>query len=234
MVRKLSVKTSPSDIVPVSASYIDDLPLGNRKRITPALSCTRGHLNEGSLQQHSKTEGEVLRAITPNPPRICVGAQKDISQNNTLAESHSLYNRQFILPRCMQSRRDNLDANGHVVSYKLHSFISVFSSEISAVYFALKYIDEHEIRKSILYTDSMSLWESLRSPSTHNPLIKEVKDFYRHLLSKGARIPFSSVPSHVGITGNELADKSAKSATEFLTRPIVYADVGSAVNQWCY
>ncbi|GBN56622.1 RNA-directed DNA polymerase from mobile element jockey [Araneus ventricosus] len=78
--------------------------------------------------------------------------------------------------------------NGHIISYKLHSFTSVFSSEITAVYFALKYIDEHEIRKSILYTDSMSLLESLRSSSTRNPLIKEVKDFYRQLLSKGARI----------------------------------------------
>ncbi|GBN90185.1 hypothetical protein AVEN_36200-1 [Araneus ventricosus] len=124
--------------------------------------------------------------------------------------------------------------NGHIISHKLHSFTSVFSSEITAVCFALKYIDEHEIRKSILYTDSMSLLESLRSSSTHNPLIKEVKDFYRHLLSKGARILFSWVPSHAGITGNELADKCAKSATEFLTRPIVYADVRSAVNQWCH
>ncbi|GBN65475.1 hypothetical protein AVEN_91608-1 [Araneus ventricosus] len=124
--------------------------------------------------------------------------------------------------------------NGHIISYKLHSLTSVFSSEITAVYFALKYIDVHDIRKSILYTDSMSLLESLRSSSTRNPLIKEVKDFYRHLLSKGARILFSRVPSHVGITGNELADKSAKSATEFLTRPIVYADVRSAFNQWCH
>ncbi|GBN81983.1 hypothetical protein AVEN_40943-1 [Araneus ventricosus] len=32
----------------------------------------------------------------------------------------------------------------------------------------------------------------------------------------------------------KLSDKSAKSATEFLTRPIVYADVRSAVNQWCH
>ncbi|GBM03968.1 hypothetical protein AVEN_99172-1 [Araneus ventricosus] len=124
--------------------------------------------------------------------------------------------------------------NGHIVSYKLHSFTSVFSSEITAVYFALKYIDVHEIRKSILYTDSISLLEFLRSSSTHNPLIEEVKDFYRHLLSKGSRILFSWVPSHLGITGNELADKSAKSATEFLTRPIVYADVRSAVSQWCH
>ncbi|GBN51923.1 hypothetical protein AVEN_90822-1 [Araneus ventricosus] len=124
--------------------------------------------------------------------------------------------------------------NGHIIGYKLHSFTSVFFSEITAVYFAFKYIDEYAIRKSILYTDSMSLLESLRSSSTRNPLIKEVKNFYRHLLSKGARILFSWVPSHVGITGNELADKSAKSATEFLTRPIVYADVRSAVNQWCH
>ncbi|GBN39671.1 hypothetical protein AVEN_257309-1 [Araneus ventricosus] len=123
--------------------------------------------------------------------------------------------------------------NGHIISYKLHSLTSVFSSEIMAVYFALKYIDVHEIRKFILYTDSMSLLESLRSSSTRNPLIKEVKDFYRHLLSKGARILFLWVPSHVGITGNELADKSEKSATEFLTRPIVYADARSVVNQWC-
>ncbi|GBM16448.1 hypothetical protein AVEN_94938-1 [Araneus ventricosus] len=80
----------------------------------------------------------------------------------------------------------------------------------------------------------MSLLESLRSSSIRNPFIKEVKDLRRHLLSRGARILFSCVPSHVGITGNELADKSEKSATEFLTRPIVYADVRSTVNQWCH
>ncbi|GBN72309.1 hypothetical protein AVEN_120315-1 [Araneus ventricosus] len=65
--------------------------------------------------------------------------------------------------------------NSRIISYKLHSLKSVFSSEITAVYFALKYIDVHEIRKSILYTDSMSLLESLRSSSTRNPLIKEVR-----------------------------------------------------------
>ncbi|GBL90934.1 hypothetical protein AVEN_28029-1 [Araneus ventricosus] len=83
--------------------------------------------------------------------------------------------------------------------------------------------------------DELDLLQTdLLGVSTCNPLIKEVKDFYRHLLSKGARILFSWVPSHVGITGNELAEKSAKSATEFLTQLIVYADVRYAVNQWCH
>ncbi|GBN21182.1 hypothetical protein AVEN_28836-1 [Araneus ventricosus] len=60
--------------------------------------------------------------------------------------------------------------------------------------------------------------------------INRFSDIFTSLL----RILFSWVPSHVGITGNELADKSAKSATEFLTRSIIYADVRSAVNQWCH
>ncbi|CAL1278572.1 unnamed protein product [Larinioides sclopetarius] len=38
----------------------------------------------------------------------------------------------------------------------------------------------------------------------------------------------------IRITGNELADKAAKMATELLKKPIIYADIHTAINKWCY
>ncbi|XP_055940827.1 uncharacterized protein LOC129971257 [Argiope bruennichi] len=125
--------------------------------------------------------------------------------------------------------------HGHrIISYKLHPFTSVFTSELTAIYLALKYIDEQQIHKSVIYTDSLSVLQALNSSSLGHPLLQEVKKIYRLLYLKNIRVLLSWIPSHMGISGNEIADTVAKSASVILPQRISYKDMRTAIIHWCH
>ncbi|GBO10302.1 putative RNA-directed DNA polymerase from transposon BS [Araneus ventricosus] len=102
------------------------------------------------------------------------------------------------------------------LSFKLHSSCSVFTAEIAAVLLALEQISDFLERKFIIYTDSQSVLESLKSfyiHSHHHPLVLNVLRLLNKLASRDFNILLCWVPSHVGIIGNEEADKAAKLAS---------------------
>ncbi|GBN09130.1 putative RNA-directed DNA polymerase from transposon BS, partial [Araneus ventricosus] len=102
------------------------------------------------------------------------------------------------------------------LSFKLHSSCSVFTAEIAAVLLALEQISDFLERKFIIYTDSLSVLESLKSfyiHSHHHPLVLNILHLLNKLASRDFNILLCWVPSHVGIVGNEEADKAAKLAS---------------------
>ncbi|GBN78441.1 hypothetical protein AVEN_130615-1 [Araneus ventricosus] len=91
----------------------------------------------------------------------------------------------------------------------------VFTAETAAVLLALEKISDCLERKFIIYTDSLSVLESLKSfymHSHHHPLVLNVLNLLNKLASRDFNI-LCWVPSHVGIVVNEKADKAAKLAT---------------------
>ncbi|GBM18043.1 hypothetical protein AVEN_75483-1 [Araneus ventricosus] len=58
-----------------------------------------------------------------------------------------------------------------------------------------------------------------------HPLTFNILELHDHLTCKGFSILFCWIPSHVGISGNELADNLAKSATISLNSPARVNDV---------
>ncbi|GBM77937.1 hypothetical protein AVEN_31251-1 [Araneus ventricosus] len=58
-----------------------------------------------------------------------------------------------------------------------------------------------------------------------HPLTFNILELHDHLTCKGFSILFCWIPSHVGISGNELADNLAKSATINLDSPVPVNDV---------
>ncbi|GBL78410.1 putative RNA-directed DNA polymerase from transposon X-element [Araneus ventricosus] len=91
-----------------------------------------------------------------------------------------------------------------------------FSRKIAAVLLALEKISDCLERKFIIYTDSLSALESMKSFYMHShrhPLVLNVLHLLNKLASRDFNILLCWVPSHVGIVGNEKADKAAKLAT---------------------
>ncbi|GBN18696.1 hypothetical protein AVEN_230182-1 [Araneus ventricosus] len=113
------------------------------------------------------------------------------------------------------------------LSFKLHSSCSVFTAEIAAVLLALENISDCMERKFIIYTDSLSVLESLKSfsiHSHHHPLVLNVLHLLNKLASRDFNILLCWVPSHVGIVGNEEADKAAKLANTITNSTVPLTD----------
>ncbi|GBO18879.1 hypothetical protein AVEN_72964-1 [Araneus ventricosus] len=113
------------------------------------------------------------------------------------------------------------------LSFKLHSSCSVFTAEIAAVLLALRNISDCMERKFIIYTDSLSVLESLKSfyiHSHHHPLVLNVLHLSNKLASRDFNILLCWVPSHVGIVGNEEADKAAKLANTITNSTVPLTD----------
>ena len=66
--------------------------------------------------------------------------------------------------------------------------------------------------KFVIFSDSKSLLESISSQDSNNPLINDTLEVIYKLNKKNKTIEFCWIPSHVGIHGNEEADKAAKLA----------------------
>ncbi|GBN59803.1 putative RNA-directed DNA polymerase from transposon X-element [Araneus ventricosus] len=123
------------------------------------------------------------------------------------------------------------------ISFTLHSSCSVFTAEALAVLFALKEISDGLQRNFIIYTDSLSVLQSLKSfyPHPHNhPVVLNILDLFNKLALRGFNIMFCWVPSHVGILGNEQADRAAKSAVVPISIGIPVGDLKKHVEMFLH
>lgn len=100
----------------------------------------------------------------------------------------------------------------HFLKQKLPPVSPIFKAEIQAVNLSLDFISDHHGDKFVIFTDSLSVLQSIKNLNFSNPHIRDL------LLKLGElflnkNIVFCWLPSYVGIRGNEDADKSAKSAS---------------------
>lgn len=111
-------------------------------------------------------------------------------------------------------------------SFVLHDTCSIFTAEAYAVFEALKRISTVSYFKQfIILTDSLSLVHSLVNVKIHfrtNYLIYKIKDILLHYKNKGFIIKLMWIPAHIGITGNEIVDKTAYEGLNSIdVRPII-------------
>ena len=102
---------------------------------------------------------------------------------------------------------------------------SIFSAELRALILALEYIQTTNYRNYIIFSDSKSSLQALQDLQTNNPLVCRALELHTTLCNEHKNIVFCWLPSHVGIRGNEAADRAAKGA---LTSAVSIAEVPSS------
>ena len=92
---------------------------------------------------------------------------------------------------------------------------TVLYSEIKAIDLALDHIEQSRnsdfIIRERIFSDSLSVLQSLHNRRIENPLLLDVLLKHNGLAERNS-IVFCWLPSHVGIRGNKKADIAAKSA----------------------
>ena len=75
------------------------------------------------------------------------------------------------------------------------------------------HINDNIPRSATVHTDSRITLQSLQNKNNHNYLIEEIRKLAITLGKSNWTIKFTWIKAHVGIYGNELADKLAKEAS---------------------
>ena len=123
--------------------------------------------------------------------------------------------------------------DGELYQFRLPNNSSIFSSEHKAIDLALNHIEQDAYWRYIIYTDSLSVMQALEGEKTDNPLIVSLLEKLSKLCDR-ADIVFCWLPSHVGISGNEEADKAAKDALslEVLSFKVPFSDFKPLINNF--
>ena len=106
------------------------------------------------------------------------------------------------------------------VSKSLNKKSSIFSAECLAIYEAIKIAMTGTDGDVFILSDSQSVLSSLNSAKMdiklHSHLLK-IEEKHTQLKKKGRSVHFFWIPAHLGIEGNEEADRLAKEAIEELS-----------------
>lgn len=79
---------------------------------------------------------------------------------------------------------------------------------------ALKYVQEElTTPKIVIFTDSRAALSRLQRSQVDCPIVRSITDSANKILSRGVSLVAQWIPSHVGIAGNEEADRLASTCT---------------------
>ena len=104
---------------------------------------------------------------------------------------------------------------GFNAQVRLPGIASIFTAELQALKMAFELIKNYDGYHFIIFTDSLSSLKAIEANNCDHPYIQDILKAFNQCLSVNKKVVLAWVPSHVGIKGNEKADKLAKEALNF-------------------
>ena len=104
---------------------------------------------------------------------------------------------------------------GVVVSRRLSDMLSIYGVELVGILLAMRWVEGSEERDNLICCDSAGALMSIRNGvgKYHQEVLEEILDVNDRVFRQGRVVSFLWVPAHVGIVGNEKADRAAKEAS---------------------
>lgn len=106
------------------------------------------------------------------------------------------------------------------IAVRLPVQFTIYDAELTGIYLALKEIVKLNIQQAIIFTDSRSSLESLTVLYPKHPILTKIQDYLIEF-HNNICVKFCWVPSHMGILGNDNADKLANRGRQLLFKDII-------------
>jgi ribonuclease HI len=97
-------------------------------------------------------------------------------------------------------------------SGRLPAEFSVFMAELYAIGQAIRQVRLDSRSKFVIFTDSLSAMQAVSAFDPRNPMVQAIQERLPLVTGAGKEVVLCWVPGHVGIAGNERADRAAKEA----------------------
>ena len=107
-------------------------------------------------------------------------------------------------------------------SESLNRNSSIFTAELYAIFSCLMMILRRSETNFTIFSDSLSSIQAIEDMYSNNPLVCSIQTSLIRLSVRAKRVTFCWVPSHIGIPGNENADKLAKGAANNPQTPALF------------
>ena len=91
-------------------------------------------------------------------------------------------------------------------------FTSIYSAELAAISLALYKIPRDQSQHYTIYSDSKGAIQAIDSFNPQHPVIRAIQENIHFRSLQNIKISLCWTPGHVGIEGNEIADRNAKKA----------------------
>ena len=89
---------------------------------------------------------------------------------------------------------------------------SALSAELIAILQSLHWARDNNKNKLAIFSDSLSGLQAIKNGKLDNSIVNDILLIHKVLATNGYRITFIWIPAHVGVPGNEHADRLAKRA----------------------
>jgi len=105
---------------------------------------------------------------------------------------------------------------GYKKGYRIPDYFSVFTAELMAVLWAVRWVEDNKREYSVICSDSAATLNTIKNMKTkaRPDLLVEILQVLYRIHKAGNEVGFLWVPAHMGVEGNEEADEVAKKAVQ--------------------